>query len=205
MLEDKNKVEKIARAMKRTAKRIGHTTRDSLREEYEVHNSVIGPMVDSWLAADGLELIVIAEHTKVERGLEQRLPILVVDRPLRAEFDYELDQSAVNDFAKRNNRGCNLRGSWFHLGRKSVIIPSQQEKELFVKGVRGWDYFYEFYPNSQGILRLSRVGFNDRFDQAIVYLENEAWFLAGRGFYVFLTKNRDGKWRIKKDMLAWMS
>ena len=60
-------------------------------------------------------------------------------------------------------------------------------------------------PNSQGILRVSRVGFNDRFDQAVVYLENTAWVLAGTGLYAFLTKNRDGNWEIKKDDLAWMS
>jgi hypothetical protein len=175
------------------------------KREYEVYNSVIDPIVDSWFATEEMELIVIAEHTKVERRLEQRLPILVVDRALRAHFDYQLDQSAVNDFTERNNRGCKLRGSRFHLRRKSVIIPSQQEEELFAKGLKGWDYFYECYPNSQGILRLSRVGFNDRFDQAIVYLENRAWFLAGRGLYVFLTKNRDGKWEIKKDKLVWIS
>lgn len=187
------------------AKRIGCATRDSLREEYEIYNSVIDPIVNSWLATDEMKLIVIAEHTKVERGLEQGLPILMIDRDLRADFDYELDQSAVDDFVKRNNRDCNLRGSWFHLNRKSVIIPSKQEKEIFDKGLRGWDYFYEFYPDSQGILRLSRVGFNDKYNQAIVYLENEAWWLAGRGFCVFLTKNKDGKWGAKSEILAWMS
>ena len=205
MLEDKNKVEKIARAMKRMAKRSDGATRDSLRQEYEVYNSVIDPIVNSWVAADEMKLIVIAEHTKVERGLEQGLPILMIDRDLRADFDYELDQSAVDDFAKSNNRDCNLRGSWFHLNCKCVIITSEEEKEIFDKGLRGWDYFYEFYPDSQGILRLSRVGFNDKSNQAIVYLENEAWWLAGTGLYVFLTKNKDGKWRIKNEMLAWMS
>ena len=120
------------------------------RREYEVYNSVIDPIVDSWLGGDGLERIVVAEHTKVDRGLERRLPILIVDRHLRAEFDYELDQSAVSDFARRNNQGCNLRGSWFHLRRKCVIIPSRQEEELFAKGVKGWDYFYECYPEFSG-------------------------------------------------------
>jgi hypothetical protein len=175
------------------------------KREYEVYNSMIDTIVDSWFAADGLEIIVIAEHTKVDRELERRLPVLIVDRHLRANFDYELDQSAVNDFAKRNNRGCSLRGSWLHLRRKCVIIPSQQEKEFFAKNVRGWDYFYECYPNSQGILRLSRVGFNDRFDQAVVYLENMAWFLAGTGLYVFLTKKMDENWEIRKNDLAWIS
>ena len=173
--------------------------------EYEVYNSMIDSIVDSWFATDELKLIVVAEHSRVDRELERRLPILIVDRHLRAEFDYELDQSAVVDFARRNSRGCDLRGSWFRLRRKCVIIPARQEEEFSGRGVREWDYFYECYPRSQGILRLSRVGFNDRFDQAVVYLENTAWFLAGAGLYVFLRKNGDGNWEIRKDSLAWMS
>ena len=122
----------------------------------------------------------------------------MIDTDLRADFDYELEQSAVNDFAKRNSRDCHLIGSWFHLNRKSAIVTSKQEKEIFDKGKKAWHYFYARYPHFQGILRLSRVGF-------IVCVENKAWWLAGRDYCGFVTKNKDRKWRIKKEVLAWMS
>ncbi len=46
------------------------------------------------------------------------------------------------------------------------------------------------YPNSQGTMTLSRVGFNRNIKQALVYVGNQEGFLAGAGYYVLLVKKR---------------
>jgi len=186
------------------AKRSDGATRDSLRQEYEVYNSVIDSIVNSWLATDEMKLIVIAEHTRVEQ--DRFGGAMIRDRDLKAEFGNELEKSTADDFVKRNNRDYHLIASWFHLSHKCVVLTDKEEKQILGKEViSGWNDFYRHYPNSGGILRLSRVGFNNKFDQAIVYLEREMGILAGRGYYLFLKKDKHGKWRIQDEMLAWMS
>jgi len=172
----------------------------SMREEYEVYECAI----ESMSATDKVNLIVIAEHTRVEQ--DRFGGAMIRDRDLEAEFGNELEKSTADDFVKRNNRDYHLIASWFHLSHKCVVLTDKEEKQILGKEViSGWNDFYRHYPNSGGILRLSRVGFNNKFDQAIVYLEREMGILAGRGYYVLLKKGRHQKWSIRDEILAWIS
>jgi len=60
------------------------------------------------------------------------------------------------------------------------------------------------YPNSQGTMTLSGVGFNRNINQALVYVGNPEGFLAGAGYYVLLVKEK-GTWVIKQKLMTWIS
>ena len=53
----------------------------------------------------------------------------------------------------------------------------------------------------------SRVGFNKRMDEALVYYEHIAppWGLAGGGELIYLVKGQDGTWKIEWDTGIWIS
>ena len=53
----------------------------------------------------------------------------------------------------------------------------------------------------------SRVGFNKRMDEALVYHESKAppWALAGEGELIYLFKGQDGAWRIELRQDTWRS
>ena len=53
----------------------------------------------------------------------------------------------------------------------------------------------------------SRVGFNQRMDEALVYHESKAplWALAGGGELIYLVKGQDGTWKIEWHKRIWKS
>lgn len=73
-----------------------------------------------------------------------------------------------------------------------------------IASVQDWGPFYKRYPHSHGMVRFSRVAFNDAGDQAAVYWEWGFGFLAGGGEFLFLEK-RGEKWHIVAESGAWIS
>ena len=63
---------------------------------------------------------------------------------------------------------------------------------------------YNKYPDSNGFLILSRVGFDSNYRYAIVYIGSHIQSLDGCGKFVFLVENND-KWLIKNIELLWVS
>lgn len=64
----------------------------------------------------------------------------------------------------------------------------------------GWEKFFSEYPGASGLLSLSRVGFDHKKNQALVYVTDmrgnpsgRAW---GAGSYVLLIKKK-GAWRVR--------
>ena len=67
-----------------------------------------------------------------------------------------------------------------------------------------WDEFYARYPSAHGRLALSRVGFNDPGNQALVYVWHAYGNLGAEG-RAFLLEKRSGKWVVVQDVLCAMS
>jgi hypothetical protein len=67
-----------------------------------------------------------------------------------------------------------------------------------------WSEFYKRYPDSYGIIYFSRVGFNDRLDQAFVYVQQSCQDTCGSGRYVLLGKT-NGKWHLLHETILWIS
>ncbi len=81
---------------------------------------------------------------------------------------------------------------------------SQEEIEATFAQPDGWDSFYARYPNAQGHMRLSGVGFNPQMDTALVYVDNMRAPLAGEGFLLLL-KQVNGKWSVEGQTMVWIS
>ena len=67
-----------------------------------------------------------------------------------------------------------------------------------------WDRFYRKYPNSPGLMFFSKVGFNDRHDQAFLYMGRSCGGLCGGGEYVLLNKV-NGEWVVSNEQELWVS
>jgi len=81
-------------------------------------------------------------------------------------------------------------------------ISKKQRKDLFSKG--GWEAYYQKYPQSMGIIHLSRVGFSCNKKTAKVYLGKMWGLLAGEGYEITLEKQKEG-WIIKTRERTWSS
>jgi hypothetical protein len=90
------------------------------------------------------------------------------------------------------------------LGQVYVLLTEENMRQIFNINQNGWDVFYADYPGAPGITTLSRVGFNDAMDQALVYVGTQSHWLAGAGYIVLLVKV-EGVWVIDQQVMTWIS
>jgi hypothetical protein len=72
------------------------------------------------------------------------------------------------------------------------------------KNDKGWKNFFSKYPNSPGILLVSRIGFNADKTEAIVYAGKSCGTLCGEGYYVRLTKIGE-RWTVADQTTVWIA
>jgi hypothetical protein len=90
------------------------------------------------------------------------------------------------------------------LGIQFVLLSESDLRDIFNVNQDGWAMFYSRYPNTPGMTTVSRVGFNDTLDQALVYVGTQSHWLAGAG-YIVLMKKVDGVWTIDQQVMTWIS
>jgi len=157
-------------------------------EECVVYSSLIRNMYKA-------ELIVIKEETESFTVTEETLKYIKKVLP-------EIEQETLGDFKEKNkNNHTLIKNS--DIEGNNVFIAEKEAEDIF-KEKNGWDEFYEKYPNSQGIMSLSRVGFNGKKNQALVSVGNQSHWLAGNGYYILLVKENN-IWLIKGKVLSWIS
>jgi len=84
------------------------------------------------------------------------------------------------------------------------IVSSSEMHSIFGTPGDTWGRYDEKYPNSTGLLRLSRVGFNSDGNQAAFYISNHCGGLCGGGYFVLMEKvNFD--WKVVQEVQVWVS
>jgi hypothetical protein len=163
-------------------------------EEYAVYSSLI----ESWFVSDNTRLIVIEDQSGL--GLSSSLQEIL--ESLTESFPTPTKE-ILADFKTKNRQASPLK-SLFSLTVPYVLINNQEMDDIFQIERDGWDEFYRRYPNSQGMMALSRVGFNPDMNQALVYVGNQSHWRAGTGHLVLLIKE-DGTWKIQGKTMVWIS
>jgi len=173
--------------------RTPHYSREA--EEYAVYSAIIQTRyIDTQKPA----LIVITEQTGLDYfsgELGEHLESIRQGLP-------DLTDEVCADFEAQNKQPQPLK-SLFTISVKYVFI-SQQEIQTTFKKQDGWDIFYDKYPNAQGFMHLSGIGFNSQMDMALVYVGNMHYALAGEGYYVLLNKV-NGQWIVQDQTMVWQS
>jgi hypothetical protein len=113
-------------------------------------------------------------------------------------------QAAVDDFLSKNARQYTINE---HLSFKLpyVLISDQTLNKLFESGTdKGWTEFNRKYPKHHGFLVLSRVGFSQDRQQALLYIGNQWTEAAGEGYLVLFHK-QNGTWIEIAKTSCWIS
>jgi hypothetical protein len=158
-------------------------------EEYEVYSVLIQDMYD-----DGL--IVIEGSTAAAHDTD--FAANAVKDPGRPDLDDEI----LSDFKAKNQAPSALEPRFTLTGTYALI--SEQELESIFANTRGWDDFYAKYPGSQGLLTLSRVGFNEARDTAFLYVAHSIHWTSGEGNVVTMKKTA-GRWTVQDTGMIWTS
>lgn len=85
-----------------------------------------------------------------------------------------------------------------------TLLSQYGYSQIFSQNQSGWEIFYNHYPNTPGLTTLSHAGFNNTFDQALVYIGTQSNWLAGAGYYL-LMKKVEGNWMIDQQVMVWIS
>src|SRR5262249_35928270 len=172
-------------------------------EEYAIYAAVIGHMfAGDKVSSDSqapVKTLVIKDCT-VRNDF---VSIANVDEGSRMKQEFpSISQETIDDYVAKNAKSHQLTKS-FDLRLKYTLTPKEKIDQIFKSG-GWWDEFYRQFPNSNGLIGLSRAGFNSSGNQALVYIEHDCGGLCGKGHYLLLEKI-DQKWGVQKKFMAWIS
>jgi hypothetical protein len=162
-------------------------------EEYEIYSSVVKQM-----------------YVKPDTGL-----LVIEDRTFRYDPNLNLetypweekhkgitiDQSTIDDYTSINKKPSNVVGKLFKLPVKTAIVTSDDLRVIFFAGWGQvpWLEFYNRFPNSNGFIMLSRVGFSADHKQALLYTGSRCgpgcWDL-----HILLLAHGNSGWTVAKEI-----
>ncbi len=166
-------------------------------EQYAIYSTLLnklyqGGHTDRLLIQDRTSVGTIAYKSNpgVLDEIRQQLP--------RMQEETLLSFLAANERPHRFDKHFRLPGA-------SRFIDSQQLDDYFAKeGGGGWGAFNRDYPHWGGFITVSRVGFNQDMNQALLYFSSACADTCGAGGLIFLVKE-GVVWRIKGTAANWVS
>src|SRR6266404_8445193 len=176
-------------------------------ESEAVYRSVL----DQKFVQDGVRLLVIQDVTtgcpayedpeiRSKIGPDTKSFVQIVSEGMRSA-----ETSTIENYLE-SNKSSERIAIHANVGSNYVLVGEKDLAAVFRKGEidRGWTRFSAKYPNSSGLIFLSKVGFNTDHTQAMLYAGRQCGGLCGSGSYLLLHK-RNGKWVVEQDMGLWVS
>src|SRR5262245_31993874 len=159
-------------------------------EEYAVYSAVIPDY-----AQEETGVLVIANPTSSSHEGTKLKDLQFL--PFPSAPVTALSQETLDDFVQRNKSNRWLAPK-FEMSRKYTLVDFREIKRLandFSAMDQEWKALFQQYPASHGFVTLSRVGFNQRMDQALAWVGWNCPGLCGHWSYLLLVK-RDGAWKL---------
>ena len=113
-----------------------------------------------------------------------------------------VSDETINDYLKNNKQDSQLSAS-MNVGAEYQLLSADEFAEISSQSDWG-NVLKEKYPDSNGYMFFSRVGFNNAHDQALIYVGRVYGPLAGEASYYLLEK-KDAKWMIVNQILRVIS
>lgn len=127
--------------------------------EYEIMSTLIS----SYYGSD-FELLLIDDHTEAWCIREQL-------KELRSEW-VELKPETIDSLITRNSHSVPIKNK-LSVDTKYHLMSRDSYYEVVMADNRpNWDYFDEVYPDTPGYMTISRVGFDSKYSQALIYFGN---------------------------------
>ena len=92
--------------------------------------------------------------------------------------------------------------------RGTRLVPGSQINGLFERRDAGedpWGRFAQQFPESRGWIALSEPVVSQDGHDAVVYYDRHCGGLCGAGAYVWLQRDAENGWRVRKRIVTWVS
>ena len=161
-------------------------------EEYDIYSSIIKQI---YLKPE-TKMAMIEERTfRYDFGVEN-------DEPWREKKKgVVIEESAIEDYETKNSQPWLLNKASFKLPVKTNLITDLDLKAIFHGnwGELQWINYYRRFPDSDGFVMLSRIGFNTERTQGLMYIGSRCGPRCGDIHFLLLEK-ANGVWVIKKEL-----
>jgi hypothetical protein len=167
--------------------------------EYAVYSAVLAQSY----ARARITLFVIEDHTE-NTSVHYEDDMAGYFRYVKKHIP-SLSQAAINNYRKKDRESQPLTRLFKFKIKYALISRTKFEGFAGPGGMMeiskdGWEKFYQEYPGALGLLSLSRVGFDPKKKQALVYVSDMRGHPSGRswgaGSYVLLIE-KNGAWRVR--------
>lgn len=155
-------------------------------DDYKIYSLIINEKSISYIEQETIKY--------ESRDTEDDFDILI-------EFNPNLDNTIIENYLSRNETSHNLENLFEIYDRETELIPSKTIQDIFaniIRSVEDWENFEDLYPISNKILKFSRIGFNESYDQAILFYEIDfkTGYGIGYGRGVVYFNKIHGNWKI---------
>lgn len=114
-----------------------------------------------------------------------------------------LPAELADSYRSRNAASYTLSPN-LELEQDYVLVPPEEYDEALHKGGAHWNEFWSRYPESDGLVNFSRVGFGADGDTALALMGVLCGDLCGSGGLYLLVKE-EGSWKVQQALMVWMS
>ena len=172
---------------------------DEESETYAVYSALISEL----FTKENVKLLVIQEQTLVNSNPDHLKATTPEDgiKDLK-ECCPSVDEDALKDYDTKNLASSKLVAN-FSLPLKYVLLNTSELHEL-QHAHETLREFSERYPGADGLISLSRVGFNKDYSQAYVRVEFIFCPLCSFGEEILL-KKQGGTWKVAESFGGWVS
>ena len=174
-------------------------------QEYEIYSAILDDLGEGSIERPVSQLVVQqTPSTGVPPGWGGLTPVQGW-QGLKQVFPENL----LLAFQKQNQNDAATISAHDLKCKKKCVLVKQDKLIAFFKDRRkdarkGWKDFYKRYPGAFGITFLSRVGFDNTGDSALVYEGTMMNIVGGAGYFILLEKMK-GVWTIKDQQMVWIS
>ncbi|MEZ5345324.1 MAG: hypothetical protein R2681_07195 [Pyrinomonadaceae bacterium] len=168
-------------------------------ESYAVYSAFLKTIRTGYGNGKKVDLFVILRDTEKYPSTIDRTSL-----DLSEEFPEQVGE-AINDFNSKISTSRRLTKS-FDL-EKNYVLVNDDDLNFERDGDDSYDFwktFYEKFPNSSGIIRLSQVGFDSKKTNAFLYLDLRCGGTCAEQDFLLLTK-MNGEWKLTKTITLGVS
>ncbi|HLW81744.1 MAG TPA: hypothetical protein VKS20_06860 [Candidatus Acidoferrales bacterium] len=172
-------------------------------EEYAVYDAVLN---SEYASSKAQELVINTETVSKKGGPFVGLVFGLAGTGAKPP---KVESGTMSDFKAKGKKSYTLERQ-FRLKMQYVLRTNDELRPIFAARTPGhpeedgWFRFYRNFPQASGINGLSRVGFNSRKDQALVFLVHQSSGLGGTRIFFVLSKS-GGTWKIVKRVVMALS
>lgn len=170
-------------------------------EEYPVYDRVVQ---DKFLSSQ--VTLVVVNRLTVTRVIPNEQPVSRAFFEEKQFFGGALARDLIADFLLKSSRPARLEARFkFGVPVRFVSDDELEGQEVYLAPApAGRAQLAQVPPSTVGILEFSRVAFNSRGDQALVYVGDDRADGSGAGFLVWLRRLARG-WGIMDTEVLWVA